>query len=175
MNKMKLIGLLFVIGCFCLVSCEKQCDGNFGDKSVKPTLTLSPELTSTTVEGKSCPLVIENEGDVTSPSGLQYHLTEMTANFTYEEDTYELRIESNALWKAPASTVDAGRLPWFENKNPLTNLPLYSGGGNGKLTLVVPANNKATARKTLQTQTIYTADSTIMYKIVFGQYGTNGN
>lgn len=157
-----------------LTSCDEQCDGNFGDKSVKPTLVLDNEIKA--YSGKTYQLEVENESDVTSPSGLVYHLVEMKQIILdVPADTCVISIKSNSLWKAPVPSVEAGRLSWMKNYNPMTKLSLTAGGGDGMITLAYESNeNRKTQRKTIQTQMIYTADSTVMYKLTFGQYGTNG-
>ncbi len=77
-------------------------------------------------------------------------------------DTILIALRSNAKWKAPMPS-SGGKAQWFFTQN-------LAGGGNGKVTVAV-TRNKNYERTVDAEQYILTSDSTIMYKLVFGQKG----
>lgn len=76
-------------------------------------------------------------------------------------DTVCIDLESNAKWYAPMPT-DA-KAQWFTTQN-------QSGGGNSTVRAVVTRNRNKT-RAVSADQYILTADSAVMYHLVFSQKG----
>ena len=79
-----------------------------------------------------------------------------------ELDTITVTLRSNAKWKAPMPS-SGGKVQWFFTQN-------LAGGGDGEVIIAV-TKNKNYERTVDAEQYILTSDSTIMYKLVFGQKG----
>lgn len=79
-----------------------------------------------------------------------------------ELDTITVALRSNAKWKAPMPS-SGGKVQWFFTQN-------LAGGGDGEVIIAV-TKNKNYERTVDAEQYILTSDSTIMYKLVFGQKG----
>ena len=75
-------------------------------------------------------------------------------------DTFYLELQTNARWIA---TEPDGTL-WLYNESTTT------GGGDGFISLRSARNRNGT-RKNYSNMYVYTSDSTVMYKIPFGQIG----
>ena len=78
-----------------------------------------------------------------------------------ELDTITVALRSNAKWKAPMPS-SGGKVQWFFTQN--------LAGGDGEVIIAV-TKNKNYERTVDAEQYILTSDSTIMYKLVFGQKG----
>lgn len=78
------------------------------------------------------------------------------------KDTVLIDVESNAKWRAPIPSA-GGKLAWYITEN-------SAGGGDSRIRANV-ARNRSFLRTVEAVQYIYTQDSTVMYKLVFGQKG----
>lgn len=77
-------------------------------------------------------------------------------------DTVNIDLESNAKWNAPIPS-SGGKTAWFFTQR-------LAGGGDATVRASVTRNTGRT-RKVDAVQYILTNDSTVMYKLVFGQVG----
>ena len=102
-----------------------------------------------------------------------YYDSTITAKFTEMEkivlepdiDTLLISVVSNSKWKAPMPG-SGGKVQWFFTQN-------LAGGGDGTLTVAVTRNRNASSRAADAVQYVHTPDSTVMYKLVFGQKGVS--
>lgn len=79
-------------------------------------------------------------------------------------DTFNINISTNAKWNAPTPVTND--LPWIYNDAAI------SGGGDGTVVFRTTRNrNFSRLESDYMTMYIYTSDSTVFYKIPFGQYG----
>lgn len=78
-----------------------------------------------------------------------------------QADTLVIEIATNAIWKAPIPS-SGGRLAWFVTQK-------TAGGGDAYVRAVILENTTKNPRKVDAEQYIFTSDSTVMYKLVFGQ------
>ncbi|WP_303071651.1 hypothetical protein [Bacteroides nordii] len=190
----KFLYLILLCGGFsCFIACEDEAK-NPGDFNLKSELKV---ISVSTKSGKTFDVKVLRSIDTTyvrsyekkdtlkdaegnyilAPDGsYQIEKTDIfyeggiTAKYTEIEkmlldanaDTINIDMESNAKWNAPIPS-SGGRLAWFFTQK-------LAGGGDATVRASVTHNTGKT-RKVDAAQYILTGDSTVMYKLVFGQVG----
>lgn len=182
--------LLFFLTVAALASGVVSCDNepkNPGDFTVKSTLNVDMIKSMTT--GETYNLSVARSFDTIFKTPVQVWDTIYDANGEFLErnadtiwvpskfttryietqpvvlpsvaDTFSMDLTTNAKWLSPNPTIVD--LPWIYNES------TTGGGGDGTIIFRV-ARNRNFARS-LTPMLIYTSDSTVFYKIPFGQTG----
>lgn len=175
-----------VIACG-IAACQDE-PKNPGDYSVEATLTTGDVVSLST--GKTYPVNIERTVDTVfytyavkrdTTFGPDREVISIVNDTTYTPsrytkfydaslitldspaDTFSLPIKTNAKWISPVPETEA-TAAWLYND------ATGSGGGDGKIVLRVGRNRNATRRYASYVY-IFTSDSSVMYRIPFGQLG----
>ena len=196
-----LLAAVTLIGIGAMVSCDEVAEnpGDFSIKStleVMPQLTsihgdvydleVVREIDTTyqypytvrdTVKDASGEPVIGPTGEYEITEVTKYYSSKTTARYVEmapvvlpsKADTFQITLKSNARWKAPVPSA-GGKVQWYFNYNVINGATTVSGGGDGTVDFRV-ARNKNYKRSVQAQQYILTADSTVMYKLVFVQKG----
>ena len=192
MKNLLILVLLFG-GLFVFFSCEKNGMDNPGDFSLKAELNVVGISTKSgleypvnviraidstyvrtyertdTVKDENGNYVLDADGKYTFEKVKISYEGNITAKFFELEkillepqaDTLVVEIVTNSIWKAPMPS-SGGRLAWF-----LT--PKTAAGGHAYVSAALLENPTKNPRKVDAVQYIFTSDSTVMYKLVFGQ------
>lgn len=196
MKNLLIVVLLFG-GLLVFFSCEKNGMDNPGDFSLKATLSVVGISTKSgldfpvnvlrtidstyvrtyqrtdTVKDENGDYVLDAEGKYTFVKVDVEYEGNITAKFVELEkillespvDTVVVEIATNAIWKAPIPST-GGRAAWFLTQR-------TAGGGDAYVRAAIIQNKSKNPRKVDAVQYIFTSDSTIMYKLVFGQKGAD--
>lgn len=181
---------------FTFSACEKEAK-NPGDFNLKSTLEVTDIISksnnsytfnvarsidstyhyfytvSDTLKDQNGNYILDDHGFYQITKDSIYYDSEITAKFIEMEkimlepdiDTLSISVVSNSKWKAPMPS-SGGKVQWFFTQN-------LAGGGDGTLTVAVTRNRNASNRAVDAVQYVHTPDSTIMYKLVFGQKGAS--
>ncbi|WP_195571869.1 hypothetical protein [Bacteroides nordii] len=192
MKNLLILVLLFG-GLFVFFSCEKNGMDNPGDFSLKAELNVVGISTKSgleypvnviraidstyvrtyertdTVKDENGNYVLDADGKYTFEKVKISYEGNITAKFFELEkillepqaDTLVVEIVTNSIWKAPMPS-SGGRLAWFLTQK-------TAGGGDAYVRAAVLENTTKNPRKVDAVQYIFTSDSTVMYKLVFGQ------
>lgn len=183
--------ILYCIAAFASIWVATGCDNepkNPGDFSVKSNLELNQFVSLTT--GEIYTLQTARSFDTIFKTGVQVWDTVWDSNgefvsrtadtvwlsapFTtryYEmqpvvlpavADTFTMQLTTNAKWLSPNPEIVV--MPWIYNETST------AGGGDGTITFRV-ARNRNYLRNEYTPMYVYTSDSTVFYKIPFGQHG----
>ena len=188
LNLVLLSGFLFI-----LFSCEKNGMENPGDFNLKAELSVVGISTKSgldfpvkvlraidttyvrsyerpdTLKDADGNYILNSSGEYQIEKVKVYYEGRLTAKFFELEkitldshlDTVVIEVASNSMWKAPMPS-SGGRLAWFMTQR-------MAGGGDAYIRAEVLLNKTGKPRKVDAVQYVFTSDSTIMYKLVFGQ------
>lgn len=183
----KIFYLLAAIGVtWGIVSCDSE-PKNPGDFSIKSTMEVGSIMSL--VNGQTYNLKVMRDFDTIFKNGVQVWDTVFDANgefvsrtadtiwvpakhntryvemepvvFEAQADTFSLNLSTNAKWESPSPISS---VPWIYNES------TTAGGGDGTIIFRI-ARNRNFKRSTYTPMYIYTSDSTVFYKIPFGQKG----
>lgn len=183
--------ILYCITAFVCIWLVAGCDNepkNPGDFSVKATLDVNQFVSLTT--GEVYTLQTAREFDTVFKNGVQVWDTVWDSNGEFvsrtadtvwlankyvtrfhemkpvilpaSADTFSMQLTTNAKWLSPNPEIVV--MPWIYNE------ATAAGGGDGTIIFRV-ARNRNYQRTEYTPMYIYTSDSTVFYKIPFGQYG----